>query len=185
VFESSEVGYELVDLVSKEVWLTLDFTPEEFTDFSAPFLWIKNQPRNGVPDAGVFLRSPGCSQPGQFTYLHAFGKEFLNVVRLIAMNEPLDNEGLIRKTELEKYHVLTYYAGRTVSILQNPSGEQFILVSRDEERTSDTFALPDGWSVSEHELAEDLEVDLSERVSVLRTENEDSYQGPLPAHIRF
>ena len=64
-------------------------------------------------------------------------------------------------------------------------GEQFILVSRDANRMSDTFALPEGWSVSEYELTEYLEVDLSDRVSVLRTENEDSYQGPLPSNLDF
>lgn len=183
--ERANVGYELIDLVRKEVWLTVEFTPGEFAEFSAPLLWIKNQPREGVSDGGRFLRSPGCSQPGQFTYLHAFGKEFLNVVRLKEMNKSADVDGLIRETILEKYHIMTYIAGRTVSILQNPSGEQFILVSRDAYRTSDTFALPEGWSIDEYELTEDLEVDLSGRVSVLRTENEDSYQGPLPSNLDF
>jgi hypothetical protein len=111
--------------------------------------------------------------------LHAFDKEFLNVVKLIESNRPVDEEGLIRETLLEKYHVLTYFAGSIVPVLENPLGERFILVSRDVNRTSDTFALPDGWFVTEYELLEDLEVDLSGMVSVLRVENEDSFQGPL------
>jgi hypothetical protein len=179
----AKVGYELIDLVRKEVWLTVEFTPEEFANFSTPFLWFKNQPREGIPDAGSFLRSPGCPEPGQFTYLRAFDREFLNVVRLIELNKSVDSDGLIRETILEKYHTLTYFEGQTVSILQNPDGEQFILVSRDANRTSDSFALPDGWALAEYELTKDLEVDLSHRVSVLRMENEDSYQGPLPSTL--
>ena len=60
---------------------------------------------------GEFLRSPGCTEPGQFTYLQAFDKEFLNVVRFVEMNIPADTQGLISMTELEKYHRLTYYSG--------------------------------------------------------------------------
>ena len=56
--------------------------------------------------------------------LQAFDKEFLNVVRFIEMNIPTDTQGLIRKTELEKYHLLTYSAGSTVYILHNPAGKR-------------------------------------------------------------
>jgi hypothetical protein len=79
-------------------------------------------------DRAEFLRSPGCSDEGQFTYLQAFDKEFLNVVRFIEMNIPADTQGLISMTKLEKYHSLTYYSGRTVNILQSPTGERYIEV---------------------------------------------------------
>ena len=62
-------GYELIDLLNKEVWATADFTAEEYAAFSPPLLWIKNDPRIAIMDRGEFLRSPGCSEPGQFTYM--------------------------------------------------------------------------------------------------------------------
>ena len=185
-FSGGEAGYELIDLLNKEVWLTPDFTAEEYAAFSPPFSWFKNDPRAMMGDQqGEFLRSPGCAEPGQYTYLRAFDKEFLNVVKLVSMDQPADGQGLIRRTELEKYHLLTYAAGSTVYILRNPTGEQFIGVSRSVERSSDTFTLPDGWTLTSHALSEDLPVELSGTVSVLRTDNEDSFQGPLPEGISF
>jgi len=187
VLEGGEAGYELLDLMNKEVWLTLDFTAQEYAEFSPPVLWQKNQPRVSMSDSqgGEFLRSPGCTDPGLYTYLQAWDKEFLNVVKLITIYEPVDEQGLIRETTLEKYHVLTYAAGSTVYVLHNPDGERFIGVSRDGDRTSDTFTLPDGWFLTTHVLASEIVVDLSGIVSNLRTENEDSFQGPLSEGINF
>jgi hypothetical protein len=178
-------GYELIDLLEKKVWGTGDFTPGEYAAFTPPLLWMKNDPRTMIADQAEFLQSPGCSEPGQFTYMRAYDKEFLNVVQLISMDTSLDDQGLIRRTELEKYHLLTYFSGRTVTILQGPTGENFIWVSRSVDRPSDTFTLPEGWTLSTHDLQTDLQVDLLGNVSVLRTENEDSYQGPLPDGISF
>jgi len=85
-----------------------------------------------------------------------------------------------RRTELEKYHILTYNSGQIVNILQNPSGERFIEVSRSVDRCSDTFTLAENWILTNHFLQTDLQVELLGNVSILRTDNEDSYQGPLP-----
>jgi hypothetical protein len=70
-----------------------------------------------------------------------------------------------------------------VSILENPDGERFIEVSRSVNRSSDTFTIPEGWTLTTHELQMELQVELSGIVSVLRTDNEDSFQGPLPDGI--
>jgi hypothetical protein len=173
-------GYELINLLTKEVWGTSDFTEEEYEAFSPPLFWIKNDPRIMMADKAEFLKSPGCDDEGEFTYLHKFDKRFMKVVQLITMNKPADNEGLISMTELEKYHLLTYSSGSNISILENPSGERFIEVSRSVNRSSDTFTLPEGWSLTSQLLQTDIQVELSGIVSVLRTDNEDSFQGPLP-----
>jgi hypothetical protein len=185
-FEGVGAFYELIDLTGKEVWGTPDFSPEEYAEFSPPFLWQKNQPRTNMSEmlnAGNFLKSPGCSELGQYTYMQAFDKEFLNVVKLVSMEKPLDDDGLIRETVLEKYHQLTFASGTTVYILEDSDSKQFIGVSRDVNRTSDTFTLPEGWSLLEYVLTEDLQIELSGTVSVLRTDNEDSFQGPLPEDL--
>jgi hypothetical protein len=186
--EGAGAFYELIDPLKKEVWGTPDFTPEEYRELSPPFLWRKNQPRTNMSEmlnGGNFLRSPGCPQPGQYTYIQAFDREFLNVVKLISMSQSLDGDGLIRESVLEKYHLLTYASGATIYILESPAGKEYIGVSRDVDRTSDTFTLPEGWNLTEHILSDDLQIDLSGNVSVLRTDNEDSFQGPLPEGLKY
>ena len=180
--ERRDAGYELIDLKGRGVWLTTEWTPEGYADFSLPLAWMfwrKNDPRVGLPDQSRFLRSPGCESDGQFSFMQAFDREFLQVVRLKKIRQPKDGFGLVRRIELEKYHVLTYAAGRTVNILENPAGEQFISVSRSLDRRTDTPTLPDGWTLTERLLTESLQIDLLGDVSVLRLDNEDSYQGPL------
>jgi hypothetical protein len=180
--ERRDAGYELIDLRGGRVWLTTEWTRDEYADFSLPLSWTfwrKNDPRVGLPDQSRFLRSPGCESDGQFNYMYAFDREFLQVVRLGKIHRPRDGSGLIRRIELEKHHVLTFSAGRIVSILENPAGEQFILVSRSVDRHTDTPTLPDSWTLTERLLTESLQVNLIGNVSVLRLDNEDSYQGPL------
>lgn len=186
-FKDGEAGYEIINLIGREVWGTGNWTPESFAEFSLPLFWVfwqKNDPRIPSADDGRFLKSPGCAE-GQYSYMRAFDREFLQVVRLISVNNRLDDKGLIRKTELEKYHILHYSAGRTVSILLSPGGEQFIGVSRSLDRSSDLPTLPEGWILKDHHLIADMQVDLLGTVSVLRLDNKDSYQGPLSENIRF
>jgi hypothetical protein len=179
-FEGSGPGYELIDIVRREVWATRDWLPEEFTEFSPSLRWQKNDPRIPLHDGGRFLRSPGCVKDGQYSYMRAFDRHFLKVVELNSMPRPVDDRGLIRRTELEKYHVLYFAAGRTVSMLQSPTGQRFISVSKSLDRSLVAPSIPDSWTLTEELLTEELEVNLTGKVSVLRLQNEDSYQGPLP-----
>ncbi len=187
-FQGAGVGYELVNVAAGDVWATRDWAPDEFDELSLPLAWVfwfKNDPRVGVADHGTFLRSPGCGEDGQYNYMHAFNRNFVQVVELISRPRATDDQTLIRRTELEKYHVLHFFAGRTVSILRSPTGERFIGVSRSLDRTSEPPALPPGWSLTDRLLTEDLQVNLLQQVSVLRLENEDSYQGPIPAFTEW
>ena len=182
-FDGKGPGYELLNLADGNVWGTRNWTPEEYAAFSLPVSWTfwrKNDPRIALADRGQFLKSPGC-EDGQYSYMQAFDREFLQVVQL--QEFPTNNQGLIRKIDLEKYHVLHYSEGRTVSILQSPIGERFIGVSRSLKRSADAPRLPEGWTLTEHLLTAELQVDLLGNVSVLRLDNEDSYQGPLSEDI--
>ena len=184
-FEGDGPGYELIDIVRREVWATRDWLPDEFAAFSLPFRWRKNGPRVPVHDGGRFLRSPGCAEDGQFTYMAAFDRHFLQVVKLNSIGRQVDARGLIRRTELEKYHVLYFVAGSTVRILRGPTGEEFVGASRSLERNLNTPSLPDGWTLTERLFPVDVEYSLVGNVSVLRLENEDSYQGPLPKNTEY
>ena len=186
-FDGEGAGYELLNLADGDVWATRNWTPEEYAAFSLPASWVswyKNDPRFALADRGQFLHSPGC-EDGQYSYMQAFGREFLQVVQLNSMNQSIDDQGLIRKVDLEKYHVLHYSADRMVSILQSPTGERFIGVSRSLDRSADVPTLPENWTLTEHLLTEELQVDLLGNVSVLRLDNEDSYQGPLSEDINL
>ncbi|NEQ49782.1 MAG: hypothetical protein F6K11_06555 [Leptolyngbya sp. SIO3F4] len=182
-FDGEGPGYELLNLADGDVWATRDWSPEEYTAFSLPgswSFWHKNDPRIVLADQGRFLQSPGCEN-GQYSYMQAFDREFLQVVQLKKF--PTDDQDLIRQVDLEKYHVLQYSAGRTISILQSPTGQRFIGVSRSLDRSAEKPMLPEGWTLTEHLLTTELQVDLLGRVSVLRLDNKDSYQGPLSQEI--
>lgn len=182
-FDGEGPGYELLDLADGDVWATRNWAPEEYAAFSLPVSWIfwrKNDPRVILADQGRFLQSPGCKD-GQYSYMQAFDRQFLQVVHLEKF--PNDDQDLIRQVDLEKYHVLQYFAGRTINILQSPTGQRFIGVSISLDRSTDTPTLPEGWTLTEHLLTTELQVDLLGRVSVLRLDNEDSYQGPLSEDI--
>ncbi|THB79526.1 MAG: hypothetical protein D6B25_01195 [Desulfobulbaceae bacterium] len=181
VFKNEGAGYELVNLAGREVWATGDWNPESFEDFSLPFhwlLWFKNDPRIPLSDNGVFLKSPGCPE-GHYNYMYVFGKQFVQVVRLHSVGKRVDDQGLIRRTELEKYHTLRYSAGRSVSVLTSPDREKFIGVSKSLESSSEPPILPKGWLLTQHIFTEEIQVKLLGNVSVLRLSNKDSYQGPL------
>jgi hypothetical protein len=178
-FEGDGPGYELIDIIRREVWATRDWSPDEFATVSLPFRWQKNDPRIPLHDGAIFLRSPGCAKDGQYSYMRAFDRRFLQVVELNSMPRPIDDQGLIRRMELEKYHVLHFAAGSKLNILQSPTSQRFIGVSRSLERNSDTPSLPEGWLLTERLLFAELEVGLVGNVSVLRLENKDSYQGPF------
>ncbi|MEO0369738.1 MAG: hypothetical protein AAF197_13305 [Pseudomonadota bacterium] len=178
--------YELIDLRRKKVWGTADFSAEDYADFNPPMFWFKNDPRvKGWADSGEFLRSPGCSADGLFSYLYRFDRKFLNVVQLIEMGREVDRGGLIKEFVLEKYHRLFYSKGKTVPILISPTGERFIGVSRSLDRDSESFDIPRDWILKRLVLKEDLVVDLVGTVLVLRTNNKDSFQGPLANELEL
>jgi hypothetical protein len=180
-FHNSGAGYELLNLRSGEVWATGDWTPDEFSQFELPtsrIFWRKNGPRVGLADEAAFLRSPNCDQ-GEYTYLEAFGREFVQVVDLGPITKLMGIRGPIQRVELEKYHVLTYWAGTTVSTLKNSAGEAFVAVAVGLDRADDLPTLPEGWTITERTLEHDQRIELLGNVSVLRLDNGDSYQGPV------
>lgn len=187
VFEKADTGYELIDMAGREVWATTDFTIDEFQSFSMPAswsFWRKNDPRSGQATRGQFLRSPGCAED-RYTYLHAFGKSFQKVVELKQLPGKLDSEGLLHGVRLEKYHVIQFEQGTSVKILHSPQDERYILVARTSPESDQESTLPPDWRISVHRLEADLTVNLTGDVTVIRTDTEDSYQGPLPASLQL
>ncbi|MEM1268293.1 MAG: hypothetical protein AAGI50_19995 [Pseudomonadota bacterium] len=179
-------GFEFIDIGRLQVWASRDWTVESFEAFEMPVtepFWFKNSPRLLEPDRAVFRRSPGCAAEGHFTYRDVDGRQHLHVVSLIKVARAVDPDGLIKQTDLIKHHVLEYDGGRTIALLIAPDGRRFIRVSRGLESEGAVPHLPEGWRIEEAPLGQNIIVDLDGAVSVLRLDNGDSYQGPLPERL--
>ena len=181
-------GHELLepgDSSSFVVWLTLSLTTEEFDAIDSPPGWVRNQPRESVGQGGRFFRSPDGQFDGDFSVQQMFGTVWLHAATVVSIDGPLDGEGLLQATTVHKYHEPAYYAGRSVTILTSPESERYILVSRDAQRTSDEPTIPTGWTLEVIPLYTDVSFLLPEFTTVIRTDNEDSFQGPVPTDIVF
>ncbi len=176
------VGYEILQVTNDGIitWVNRDgVTQEEFDAIELPQGWLKNQPREIMTDDASFAGSPGAA-PGEFVEQELFGYSWRHVATIVDVNEPLDDEGLLRANTISKSHQVTFDANSTVSILVSPEGEHYALITRDAGRTSDTPTIPEGWQLAEHTLEEKLVVQLPNPTINIRADNEDSFQGPIP-----
>ena len=92
---------------------------------------------------------------------------------------PLDEDGLLRVTSVRKYHEITYNAGSSLVLLVAPSGDVYFRIGRDADRTSDEPTIPSMWQLVEYTTQEPLILELFNGNEVIRTDNEDSFQGPV------
>ncbi|MEL6238925.1 MAG: hypothetical protein AAFQ90_10075 [Pseudomonadota bacterium] len=172
-------GFELIDLGKGQVWATKDWDTEAFNAFTLPLdwsMWRKNDPRTRASTQGQFLRSPGC-EPGGFTYMTAFGREFLHVVDLKTYGETLEGtQDLIRSVSLTKHHEVIWEAGAPIQVLTDPEGLPHFLVARTTPIPADGPTVPEGWRLKTGVLAEPFTLSLDGAVTVLRMDNEDAFQ---------
>ncbi len=83
-------------------------------------------------------------------------------------------------TSVRKYHEITYNAGSILVLLVAPSGDVYFRIGRNANRVSDQPTIPDLWRLVEYTTPEKLVIELFEGNLVIRTDNEDSFQGPVP-----
>lgn len=179
---SSRVGYEILNIISADeviVWITPALTQEQFDAIELPAGWIKNQPRQAEPDGGGFTRSPSATMDGPLVSRLLFGHRWAHVATVIEQNFSVDDAGLLIGNVVHKFHSVNYNAGRTVFVLVSPEGEQYIRVSRDKGRMNETPTLPDGWQLQRLRTTAELMLPLPEETLVIRSDNEDSFQGPV------
>ena len=179
-------GHELIDtsgFPNLVVWGTDDLTIAEYDALTPPAGWMRNQPREGVGQTDRFLRSPGRDADGDFTRQEMFGIWWLHQATIVSIDGSLDPEDLLNATTVEKHHEMSWCAGSSITILTSPEGARYILVSRDARRTFDTPTSPDGWMLEVILLEEDLRILLPLHTTVIRADNEDSFQGPLPSDL--
>ncbi|MCS7469587.1 hypothetical protein NZK35_23290 [Stieleria sp. ICT_E10.1] len=66
-----------------------------------------------------------------------------------------------------------------LKLLISPSGEVFPRITRDANRTREEPTLPEKWRLIGHTLDRPMEFKLTGETTVIRTGNQDSFQGPV------
>ena len=184
--EKKRIGFELVQIVSFDsifVWANNEvLTQEEFDSIQITSGWQKNEPREGMPDSAQFLRSPDANEDGVFTTAEHFGYQWMFNAQIVDMNVelPENEEVLLTGRYIAKFHQVTFKAGRTLSILISPQGEEYVLISRDANRITDIPVIPNSWQIEERVINQNLTFDLPNPTLNIRAENnQDSWQGPI------
>ena len=184
--EVKKIGFELVEIISFDsilVWMNDDsISQEEFDTIQLVAGWRKNEPRQGDPDGSTFFRSPDANEEGVFTGKEIFGYQWLFNAQIMELYVPLpdNDDALLTGRYIGKYHQVRFNAGRILTVLISPDGEEYVRVSRDANRATDIPLIPDTWQIEEREIAEEVTIDLPNPTLNMRAENnQDSFQGPV------
>jgi hypothetical protein len=179
---SARIGFEVIEIQSPSsmrAWVSSDISRTEFEVLQLPIGWVKNQPRESDVDGGHFLKSPDTDSEGEFLDETFFGYNWRHTATVIQANIALDGQGLLNGSRVHKYHVISYDAGRTITVLISPEDKVYVRIGRDADRVNDDPSIPDVWRLSEYITPEKLEFQLPEETLVIRTDNQDSFQGPV------
>ena len=184
--EDQQVGFELIEVQSPNnirAWISPQITFDEFAALEVPMGWIKNQPRES-PECGAdavrFIRSPDSMEDGDILIEEHFGFNWFHSASITQMNVPIDEAGLLRGVVVRKFHELTYNSGSCIILLTAPNGDVYFRVGRAADRTTDDPTLPDQWRLERYITPEEVVIELFGENTVIRTDNQDSFQGPVP-----
>lgn len=182
VIGEQRIGYELIDLMRGEAWVTLDWTLEKYSDYSlgvASWNWIKNEPRLGYGTRASILKSPGCENDGEFTYQHMHGRTFFHIADITDFGFTHGENNEIRGATVRKHHRLEFELGQTVTFLVSPDQNYFVRVNRPVGTDEKAPKLPEAWSMQDFELKSAWQAELFEHVQVYQVQNGTSFQGPV------
>ena len=181
----SRIGAEILEIQSPtsiRAWISPEITREEFAALEVDQGWRKNQPRESVecgPDDGRFTKSPDSTEDGDILIQEFYGFDWFHSATVFETDLPVDNGGLLLGFRVRKFHELTYNPGSCMVLLISPDDEVYFRIGRDADRTTDEFSIPDGWRLEPYTPSEPLIIELFGETLVIRTENNDSFQGPI------
>ena len=184
--EEDRIGAEILEIQSPtsiRAWISPEISRDEFAALEVDEGWRKNQPREGAecgPDDGRFIKSPDSVEDGDILIQEFYGYSWFHAATVFETNVSVDAQGLFTGARVRKYHEITYNVGSCMVLLISPEGEVFFRVGRDADRLTDTFAVPNGWRVESYTTPETLIIELFDETLVIRTDNQDSFQGPVP-----
>jgi hypothetical protein len=176
------IGYEIIEIESinsLRAWITTNITKKEFEELDLPIGWFKNQARETDPDSARFFQSPNTKSNGEFLEGSAFGHNWRHVATIIKPRVDIDSQGLLSGSLVKKYHEVTFNQGKEVYLLVSPKEEYYIRITRDANRISDNPTIPKDWKLIKKTLSQDITIMLPEETTVIRADNEDSFQGPI------
>jgi haloalkane dehalogenase len=182
IVSESRVGYELLNVISDSemiAWRTFDITEAEYNALELPSGWNNGQIRELNFDDERFKRSPGSENDGPLTVEELFGFSWEHVATIIERGIDLNDDGLLLANRVDKHHELTYRANRTVSLIVSPEGDHYVLATRDPNRTEEEPAIPSSWQKIDTLINNDWIIELPNPTLNIRTQNQDSYQGPI------
>lgn len=185
--EEERIGFEIIQILGPNelrAWIGLEITREEFAALEVPAGWIKNQPREGGedvdgPDGGRFLRSPDATEDGEFLQEEFFGYNWFHAATIVQAGRALDDERILTGSSVRKFHELDFNAGSPMVLLISPEGSVYFRIGRDADRLTDVPTIPEGWRLMDYTTPVDIVFELYPRNTVIRTDNQDSFQGPV------
>lgn len=188
----ARVGFEILERLPNghiRAWVnTGNITLDQFNALELPSTWFKNQPREsggqGGPGAGGissrFLSSPDLAE-GEFTVQEHFGHQWFHAATVIEIGVPIGGDGLLFAARVKKFHEYTVQPGTPILLLVSPEGDAYFRNGRDATRMVDDPMLPDSWRLVDYTPSDTLTIELFDSNLVIRTDNEDSFQGPVPS----
>jgi len=183
--EEEQIGFEIIEIQSPNLflaWISPEITLAEFEALELPGGWLKNQPRE-EPECGadevLFIKSPDGEVEGDIHIAEHFGFQWFHAASVVEMSIPVDEEGILDAVRVRKFHELVFNAGSCLVLLISPEEEVYFRVGRDLNRTSDTPTLPPSWYMQTVTVLEKLTIQLFDENLVIRSDNNDSFQGPV------
>jgi len=181
------LGFEILEVQSFNsirAWISPQITLEEFQALELPEGWIKNQVRESGedvtrPDSVRFVKSPDSVEDGDILVENLFGFDWFHAATVIEPRRQLDDEGLLIGTTVRKFHELIFNAGSTLVLLVSPEGLIYFRIGRDANRVSDQPSIPNLWQLLDYTTTDRLVIELFGETTVIRADNEDSFQGPI------
>jgi hypothetical protein len=177
---------EIMELATQKVWLCQQsFTSEQYEALEAPEGFIKSGVGRSSHDVAYFRGPPTESMDGPLATITVNGRCFSHVAMLgeIDLNYSIKRDKLLL-IEIHKHHSVIFAKGRKIEILSMGDGMDY--VSQVTEVTGMPLGLkfaarilPDGWSVREVKLKEDLFVEIPFPAKVCFFASGDSFHGPV------
>ena len=167
IFDSSTMQYWTAYMSEQEAGELQLNQPSEISDHIT------------LADKSVYSRSPDAAIDGRFTQI-SVGEHVFSYSGLKLCAPELHSSGLIITGQSQKFHELTYLAGRTIPYISNPIGDIFVLVSNTPDAPPELASLPEGWDHGEVELADDWRITFAGNTNTVETvDNTRIYQGPV------
>lgn len=180
--QEKQLVFEILQIQSPNsivVWMNSDMDQATFEAIELPDGWIKNQVRAIEPDDSRFLRSPNEGSDGPLLEQEWFGHQWQQSAVIVETNIAVDGQSLLQGARVAKHQEVEFSSNRNLNLLIAPNGDQYLRVSREEGRSSDTSSVPDTWRTGQYRSSETMTIALPNPTLMIRLDNGDAYQGPI------